>query len=738
MTVVVALGNCACDALPWRYRGQLRLTAIVKASFALGTDGALSPCAPDAIHRVDQPHPSDQTTLVAASDRVPYRACADVLVVGRVLPPPGGPTPRLVVGASDGPLIDKRLDATGSGPISAEAAARRALLAPASRLGVDDAVMELADSFNWSYFQTAPAGQQARYLAGDETLLLEGLCPQAPRLSATLPRVQAAAALWGPPQWNGGARQLVGLAADCLLIDVERLVCSITWRGTVGVPNDVALADLTLAGAIALGGTPVALPETAPSPAAVSPPKARPAERDALTGTVGLSATKNVPGVALPFADRSTSGGWQRAAQPASGEPSARARGRASPWAPKKAKSAATSNDVVPDAADDAGRSADASERPAPRRAADSLGGTVELSGTTNVAGVALPFATRAKVAEPAPPPGPIDPAPPAPPAPTAAPANVVAAMPIRAAAPVTWTDPPVEPRSDPTPVPQAAPAPAPAPRRPPVAALDATAQPALQLLWLDPAALVRLRAHPEYRALLDAAAERAPDAEVRSYARTSAAGNVDGYRDVLTVLAGARPRAPSELGAAIDGAIRDGNKLIPPLVVVGGELAIAFDERAELGATADVAAAICPGHDDVAQAVAAARTYLESTSLGVPRVTSVLGGRIRDAVLAAQSDTDALELQHQIERTLVTGRSYRRRTLFGGTYLAGTLRPSSATATMTVYVRDTASGELPLLEHFAARILAELHPSQEPEPASLLALRIVAVARLLPRAQPS
>jgi hypothetical protein len=139
-----------------------------------------------------------------------------------------------------------------------------------------------------------------------------------------------------------------------------------------------------------------------------------------------------------------------------------------------------------------------------------------------------------------------------------------------------------------------------------------------------------------------------------------------------------------------------------------------------------------------VCQATEAARTYLDATTGSSARVTTTLGGRIRDAVLAAQKETDALGLQHEIERMLITGRSYRRCSLFGGIYLAGQVRLPGIARLIAAYLRDTAASQLPMLDHFAARLLAEIHLSQEQEPATLLSLRVVAVARVLSRGQPA
>jgi hypothetical protein len=69
---VRAEGPVAAGAMLWRYRGQLHLTAIVKATFSIAQGGAVSVVAPEELH---------------ASDRVPFRPLCDVTLVGSAHPP---------------------------------------------------------------------------------------------------------------------------------------------------------------------------------------------------------------------------------------------------------------------------------------------------------------------------------------------------------------------------------------------------------------------------------------------------------------------------------------------------------------------------------------------------------------------------------------------------------------------------------------------------------------------------
>ncbi|XXY55056.1 hypothetical protein WME91_28395 [Sorangium sp. So ce269] len=53
---VVALNPVSCGAILWRAGGLLRVTVVVKATFALGADGDAALLAPEPIEREDRHH----------------------------------------------------------------------------------------------------------------------------------------------------------------------------------------------------------------------------------------------------------------------------------------------------------------------------------------------------------------------------------------------------------------------------------------------------------------------------------------------------------------------------------------------------------------------------------------------------------------------------------------------------------------------------------------------------------
>lgn len=90
----------------------------------------------------------------------------------------------------------------------------------------------LPAGFDGSYFNVAPADQTLDALAGNERIVLEHLHPRFPRLvtslAATPPCVVASLA---------GAEQNVPVVCDTLVIDSDRGLAFLVWRGQVPLPH---------------------------------------------------------------------------------------------------------------------------------------------------------------------------------------------------------------------------------------------------------------------------------------------------------------------------------------------------------------------------------------------------------------------------------------------------------------------------------------------------------------------
>ncbi|AGP35554.1 hypothetical protein SCE1572_14050 [Sorangium cellulosum So0157-2] len=326
---VVALNAVSCGSVLWQAGSAQRVTVIVKATLALAHDRLAWPIAPLPIVREDRHGPSG--SLEAASEVAPYLPSVGVVLTGHACAPGGQPVAamiaRLAIYRGEARLLDKRIKIVGDrapvppwrsqpfqrmplvyerafggpgvpdnpvgvgaassaapalpnlldpvqptrpagmGPISPRWPARQRLLGGAEPRGGEPQQAGPAAGFDWRYFHAAPPDQQLPFLHGDEWLVLDGLHPELPRVQTQLPAARALARRY--PAGGGGQGQPVDLAADTLVIDVDRQICSIVWRGSFALERAEERASLRVCAGLEMPGHPLSWPsleQAAPSP----------------------------------------------------------------------------------------------------------------------------------------------------------------------------------------------------------------------------------------------------------------------------------------------------------------------------------------------------------------------------------------------------------------------------------------------------------------------------------------
>jgi hypothetical protein len=308
--LVTALPGATAAAVAWRYRRQLHVTVIAKATFALAPEAAMPRVEPQEILLAEAYHGAHAPrTIRFASDRVPYLDRADVVFTGYAHAPPGAPVRSLPVRITifDGVqlLLDKALlvqDASpfqrmpivyeraargadgqenplgadahaanlldprdpsrpaGFGPIARAWPARRRLLGDAPRSAIEGPILEIPDAFDWSYFQSAPADQRIGYLRGGEAIVLQGLHPAVPHLRTRLPEARGLARVHGLSAFGVAEGQPLELLADTLRIDGEAERCTLVFRRSFPVSGEGALAAARIVAGVELPGAPLAWP----------------------------------------------------------------------------------------------------------------------------------------------------------------------------------------------------------------------------------------------------------------------------------------------------------------------------------------------------------------------------------------------------------------------------------------------------------------------------------------------
>jgi Uncharacterized protein conserved in bacteria (DUF2169) len=225
------------------------LTLVVKATFSLAEGGAATVAAEQEPLSLDRPalH-GGEGELSRASDFAPLKARVDVFLTGHARA--GTPMHVLPAGfAVDG--LRKRFYAASDAP-SAETPLLAAYLRSAAdepvsvgpsavwsrdpdlctRDGVPSA--ELGRGFDYGAFNVAPADQQIDLLAPTARLVLDGLFPGGERRNARLPGVRPRVFVV-PKNIPSAGRppEEIVLRCDTLWIDVDRALCTLTFRGVL-------------------------------------------------------------------------------------------------------------------------------------------------------------------------------------------------------------------------------------------------------------------------------------------------------------------------------------------------------------------------------------------------------------------------------------------------------------------------------------------------------------------------
>jgi len=249
----VAFGPVAGATVLSRWQGRLRVTAIVKATFAIAPGGEAQPASP---------------VPVLASEMVPSLPRVDVLFAGRARATNGAPGAgvpvRLALASDAGQLLDKHAviaadgDA-GLGPVALVSSPRQRLARAIESAAWAGSPVELPDGFAWDALQAAPPDQQIASLEGRVWILLAGLSAEHPVLQTSIPPVRGIARLSSAV---GSTPQEIALRVDTLFIDGEAGQVSITFRGSHVLDDGARLADLRVTGGIKLGAPPIVRPST--------------------------------------------------------------------------------------------------------------------------------------------------------------------------------------------------------------------------------------------------------------------------------------------------------------------------------------------------------------------------------------------------------------------------------------------------------------------------------------------
>lgn len=254
-------------------------------------------------------------------------------------------------------------------------------------------------------------------------------------------------------------------------------------------------------------------------------------------------------------------------------------------------------------------------------------------------------------------------------------------------------------------------------------------------LVWLDPKAVPRIVRKPAWLRLLDELESEPVDPEVDDPALSDEPAEIEDRTQVLAVL---------ERGAAIDvegvhealaRAAGKRGKLVPPLELVEGELSFPFDEVETLKALVSTVTPLASGNEALEAALAMAGKFLSTPGVAsAPAVADGLCTRIREALAKGKRGRLEERVDEQVERALLEQRHYQRRKVLGGPHVRAMLYTFGARHPLVTYLPVEIADELPLSPRFRVRMIAAIHlaiDAQEVEPAALCAAAIARVVQV-------
>lgn len=743
--------------------GALYATLICKASFEV-VPGELRPTEPDALNELDGYIDDDRSrSIYFPSDMVPFKAGVDVVLSGHAFAPGGTPVRSLIARLGLG-SVSKAIEVHGDRALGPDGRLRNAAFAAMflgyeraaggpgtsnpigvapggrdnrgyvklpnlqpvgaraepgmhpppigfgpippgwpsrrERIGALAAALEagawlrspIPDDLDPTCFNCAPDDQRLEVFAGDEPISLENLHREHPLLRARFCGVRPR----GFVGRSDSGLEEIDMRADTIWFDTDRGVCAITWRGTARlqrVDEFLEARVLTEDPSAARRATIDRAGPNAPRKSTV-PLAPRPVADDRTVASSGEDVEDREPA-------------WMRSGVHSKAPP----RGPEAP--PHPANSAPSMRPAAPEYAVSAASAAPAPHvQPTPRQ--PSSAALPEFRSTPPPMPSVPPPRVVAPQAPARPPPAI---APPAPLPPPPAPAPVTGAAVVSAVAASNAAAGLVEPTAGRRRL---------AVPKPPASAGEGGAP--VALLWLDAKEVARARKHDRFRPVF--AARRIPEGDGES-------GRAEKPKHEARVLL--RHAAETDVDALqleADHALTDGDGSAP-LAVVAGEMELLFESVSMLRAAIALAGAHAAASKRLKDAIDSANETLAAP--GVERATVVLDrafARLREAFSQEVRPSPANYLEANIESMVLDERAFRRRTLLGGKHVVTLLHPLGARpgTTVPLYLPEDAEPSLPLFARLQVRALVEAHPRVDQGEASTLALRALALGRVVAR----
>ena len=246
-------------------------------------------------------------------------------------------------------------------------------------------------------------------------------------------------------------------------------------------------------------------------------------------------------------------------------------------------------------------------------------------------------------------------------------------------------------------------------------------------LLCHETAIVPRMRKTKRLAAVL---ATKSRERRAQSLDETQREAPPDERSDVLRVLSCGQPADAGEIRRALTDRLEDQDDLDLPLLLIAGELRPTFDETELLRATIAVAQPVAKGDKKVLAAIALGQEAVAAPVALRPETSLRIVRQIEQATESLS--LPARYVAAEVERVVLEGRKYKRRTILGAPRLRAELTVPKAGEAWPIYLPETVAASLPLLLSFPVVALCEITAREDVAEAQPQALVAAALARVL------
>lgn len=228
--------------------------------------------------------------------------------------------------------------------------------------------------------------------------------------------------------------------------------------------------------------------------------------------------------------------------------------------------------------------------------------------------------------------------------------------------------------------------------------------------------------------ALLDGESEEPPNPSQQlrnAFGERSAPERAVSAREMVRVMTHNRSAALAQHRRALREAVDEDGVFTAPTTVVSAELEFRYEPFAMLEATVAIALPAPENEEELQAALTTARALIES-----PRHQRCAdaASHARQRLLALLDDT----APERVEQLLVARRAFCRTKVFGVDHVVVTLRHDNHS--WPCYLPPEYVTAAPTFAHFPCRVVAEIHPRQNQSEFAEIALRALALGRIVAR----